>query len=99
MTIRDVKFSVTPGSFVGSLGVGSHTATGTITGPVKELDDWVIPWNDPTVSIPKFDGTDYATTKSAGYNKDNGIFFITVVMEYGKSFFGRRDFTVLTLGT
>ena len=79
----DVKFSVTPGSFVGSLGVGSHIATGTITGPVKELDDWVIPWNDPTVSIPKFDGTDYATTKSAGYNKDNGIFFITVVMEYG----------------
>ena len=58
----DVKFSVTPGSFVGSAGVGSHTATGTITGPVKELDDWVAPWNDTDNSIPKFDGTDYATT-------------------------------------
>lgn len=79
----DVKFSVAPGAYVGAAGVGSHVATGTITGTVKELDEWVSPWNDPTVSIPKFDGTDYATTKSAGYNKDNGIFFITVVLEYG----------------
>jgi len=78
----DVKFTVVPGTWGGSSGVGTHVATGTITGPVKELDDWVIPWT-PVTSIPKFDGTDYATTRSAGYNKDNGIFYITVVMEYG----------------
>jgi len=79
----DVKFSVTPGSFVGSAGVGTHTATGTITGPVKEMDDWVAPWNDPDASIPKFDGTDFATTRSSGYGREVGIFFVEFVIEYG----------------
>ena len=35
----DVKFTVVPGTWGGSSGVGTHTATGTITGPVKELND------------------------------------------------------------
>ena len=79
----DVKFSVNAGSFVGSAGVGTHIATGTITGPVKEMDDWVAPWNDPDASIPKFDGTDFATTRSSGYGREVGIFFVEFVIEYG----------------
>ncbi len=79
----DIKISVVvgPDTSIGS-GVGHQEATATITGPVKEMDDWVSPWNDPVAGIPKFDGSDYATTKSAGYNKDNGIFFVTFVLEY-----------------
>ena len=80
--IPDVKFSVTPGAFVGSAGVGTHTATGTITGPVKEMDDWVIPWT-PETSVPKFNGSDFATTRSAGYGRENGMFVVTFVLEYG----------------
>ena len=84
----DVKFSVDAGSFDGSNGAGSHVATGTIEGPVKELDDWVLPWSDPVAGIPKFNGSDFATTKSSGYGREdphgtNGIFFVEFVIEYG----------------
>lgn len=79
----NVTFSVDAGSFVGSSGTGNHLATATITGPVKEMDDWVVPWNDPDASIPKFDGTDFATTRSSGYGREVGIFFVEFVIEYG----------------
>lgn len=78
----DIKISVTAGAFVGSAGVGTQTTTATITGPVKELDDWVTQWS-PVTTIPKFDGTDYATTRSAGYNKDVGPFLVQFKLEYG----------------
>jgi len=78
----DIKISVIAGAFVGSVGVGTQTTTATITGPVKELDDWVTQWN-PVTTIPKFDGTDYATTRSAGYNKDIGPFLVQFKLEYG----------------
>ena len=79
----DIKISVTVGvdSSIGS-GVGNQEATAVITGPVKEMDDWVSPWNDPVAGIPKFNGSDFATTKSAGYGRENGIFFVTFVLEY-----------------
>ena len=78
----DIKISVTAGAFVGASGVGTQTTTATITGPVKELDDWVTQWS-PVSTIPKFDGTDYATTRSAGYNKDVGPFLVQFKLEYG----------------
>ena len=79
----DIKISVEVGtdSSIGS-GVGFQEATATITGSVKELDDWVLPWSDPVAGIPKFNGSDFATTKSAGYGRENGIFFVTFVLEY-----------------
>ena len=80
----DIKISVEVGtdSSIGS-GVGFQEATATITGSVKELDDWVLPWSDPVAGIPKFNGSDFATTKSAGYGRENEIFFVTFVLEYG----------------
>ena len=80
----DIKISVEVGtdSSIGS-GVGFQEATATITGSVKELDDWVLPWSDPVAGITKFNGSDFATTKSAGYGRENGIFFVTFVLEYG----------------
>ena len=80
----DIKISVEVGtdSSIGS-GSGFQEATATITGSVKELDDWVLPWRDPVAGIPKFNGSDFATTKSAGYGRENGIFFVTFVLEYG----------------
>ena len=80
----DIKISVEVGtdSSIGS-GVGFQEATATITGSVKELADWVLPWSDPVAGIPKFNGSDFATTKSAGYGRENGIFFVTFVLEYG----------------
>ena len=79
----DIKISVEVGtdSSIGS-GVGFQEATATITGSVKELDDWVLPWSDPVAGIPKFNGSDFATTKSSGYGRENGIFFVTFVLEY-----------------
>ena len=80
----DIKISVEVGtdSSIGS-GVGFQEATATITGSVKELDDWVLPWSDPVAGIPKFNGSDFATTKSAGYGRENGIFIVTIELEYG----------------
>tara|TARA_B100000131_G_scaffold302708_1_gene326103 strand:- start:371 stop:1180 length:810 start_codon:yes stop_codon:yes gene_type:complete len=90
MIFPDVKISVNAGSYTqtGVQGVGEQEAVATITGPVKEMDDWVIPWNDPNLSTPKFDGSDYATTRSAGYVRENphgtgGIFFVEFVLEFG----------------
>ena len=41
-----------------------------------------MPWSDPVAGIPKFNGSDFATTKSSGYGRENGIFFVTFVLEY-----------------
>ena len=77
----DIKLSCTVVNSVVA-GVGTATTTSAITGPVREMDDWVIPWT-PETSVPKFNGSDFATTRSAGYGRENGIFTVTIELEYG----------------
>ena len=81
----NVQIIISAGATTGGQGVAGSTSVteAQIVGPVKEMDDWVVPWNDPDLSIPKFDGTDFATTRSSGYNRENGIFFVEFVIEYG----------------
>lgn len=78
----DIKITCSLGGSTVSGGVGFQEVTAVITGPVKEMDDWVIPWT-PKTSIPKFNGSDFATTRSAGYGRENGVFLVTFVLEYG----------------
>ena len=78
----DIKITCTLGTSTVSAGVGFQEVTAVITGPVKEMDDWVIPWT-PETSVPKFNGSDFATTRSAGYGRENGMFVVTFVLEYG----------------
>ena len=78
----DIKLTCTVVDGVVS-GEGDATTTAAITGPVREMDDWVLPWSDPVAGIPKFNGSDFATTKSAGYGRENGIFIVTIELEYG----------------
>ena len=67
------------------LGVGSATTTATITGPVVELDDWVVPWT-PTDKPPNFDGSDFGLARSSGYGNTvkggPGIFYITITLSF-----------------
>ena len=89
----NVKWTVgapvgTPGPVTGSL---LTTATAP-TGSCDELDTWVSPWNDPSSSTPEYNGSDFATTKSAGYARDNGIFEITVEVTFKLKFDGPDDF-------
>ena len=79
----DIKITCTLGPDSSTGGQGSQEVTAVITGPVKEMDDWVLPWNDPVAGIPKFNGSDFATTKSAGYGRENGVFTITFDLVYG----------------
>lgn len=79
----DIKITCTLGPDSSAGGVGSQEVTAVITGPVKEMDDWVLPWSDPVAGIPKFNGSDFATTKSSGYGRENGVFIVTFVLEYG----------------
>ena len=66
-------------------GVGTATTTATITGPVTELDDWVVPWT-PTDKPPNFDGSDFGLARSSGYGKTQkggpGIFYITITLSF-----------------
>ena len=78
----DIKITCTLGTSTVSAGVGFQEFTAVITGPVKEMEDWVIPWT-PETSVPKFNGSDFATTRSAGYGRENGMFVVTFVLEYG----------------
>ena len=87
----DVKLIVGSAVDVGSLGVGVATTTATITGPVKELDDWVVPWT-PSDAPPLFDGSDFGLARSSGYGNTvkggPGIFYITITLEFSLSEFG-----------
>ena len=82
----DVKITIVQGidSSIGS-GVGTQVATATITGPVKELDDWVVPWT-PTDAPPFFDGSDFGLARSSGYGNTAkggpGIFYITFTLKF-----------------
>ena len=62
-------------------GVGSAVTTATISGSVTELNSWVTQWN-PSSSIPKFDGSDYAKVRSEGYGRDNGAFTVTFKLKF-----------------
>ena len=72
-------------------GVGTATTTATITGPVTELDDWVVPWT-PTDKPPNFDGSDFGLARSSGYGNTAkggpGIFYISFTLEFSLSGFG-----------
>ena len=92
----DVKLIVGSAVDVGSAGVGVATTTATITGPVKELDDWVVPWT-PTDAPPFFDGSDFGLARSSGYGNTQkggpGIFYITFTLEFSLSEFGTINST------
>ena len=90
----DVKLIVGSAVDVGSAGVGVATTTATITGPVKELDDWVVPWT-PSDAPPLFDGSDFGLARSSGYGNTAkggpGVFYITITLK-----FYLENFTALT---
>ena len=87
----DVELIIGSAVDVPVLGVGTATTTATITGPVMELDDWVVPWT-PTDKPPNFDGSDFGLARSSGYGNTQkggpGIFFITFTLEFSLSEFG-----------
>ena len=87
----DVKLIVGSAVDVPVAGVGTATTTATITGPVTELDDWVVPWT-PTDKPPNFDGSDFGLARSSGYGNTQkggpGIFYITFTLEFSLSEFG-----------
>ena len=81
----DVKLIVGSAVDVPVAGVGTATTTATITGPVTELDDWVVPWT-PTDKPPNFDGSDFGLARSSGYGNTQkggpGIFYISFTLEF-----------------
>jgi len=87
----NVKITIGSAVDVGSAGVGVATTTATITGPIVELDDWVVPWT-PSDAPPFFDGSDFGLARSSGYGNTQkggpGIFYITFTLEFSLSGFG-----------
>jgi len=81
----NVKLIVGAAVDVPDLGVSTATTTATITGPVTELDDWVVPWT-PTDKPPNFDGSDFGLARSSGYGNTQkggpGIFYITITLKF-----------------
>ena len=81
----DVKITIVQGVSTVVAGVGAQVTTATITGPVTELDDWVVPWT-PTDKPPNFDGSDFGLARSSGYGNTQkggpGIFYITFTLEF-----------------
>ena len=77
----DVKITIAAGANTVSGGVGVAKAVATITGSIKELDDWVVPWS-PESSTPNFDGSDFGRARSPGYGKEVGIFYITFTLSF-----------------
>ena len=81
----DVKITIGAAVDVPVLGVGAATTTATITGPVMELDDWVVPWT-PSDAPPFFDGSDFGLARSSGYGNTAkggpGIFYITFTLSF-----------------
>ena len=77
----DVKISIAADANTVTGGVGQASTKATITGSIKELDDWVVPWN-PVDSTPNFDGSDFGKARSSGYGKEVGIFYITITLKF-----------------
>ena len=77
----DVKITIAADTNTVTAGVGAASTKATITGSIKELDDWVVPWN-PVDSTPLFDGSDFGLARSSGYGKEVGIFYITITLKF-----------------
>ena len=81
----DVKLTVVQGASTVVAGVGAQVTTVTITGPVTELDDWVVPWT-PTDKPPNFDGSDFGLARSSGYGNTQkggpGIFYVSFTLKF-----------------
>ena len=77
----DVKITIAADANTVTGGVGQASTQATITGYIKELDDWVVPWN-PVDSTPNFDGSDFGKARSSGYGKEVGIFYITITLKF-----------------
>ena len=81
----NVKLTVVGPTGAVVAGVGSQTTTVTITGPVTELDDWVVPWT-PTNKPPNFDGSVFGLARCCGYGNTQkggpGIFYITFTLSF-----------------
>ena len=77
----DVKITIAADTNTVTAGVGDASTKATITGSIKELDDWVVPWN-PVDSTPNFDGSDFGKARSSGYGKEVGIFYITITLKF-----------------
>ena len=77
----DVKITIAAGANTVTAGVGVAKTVATITGSIKELDNWVVPWN-PESSTPNFDGSDFGKMRSPGYGKEVGIFYITFTLSF-----------------
>ena len=92
----DVKITIGSAVDVGSAGVGVATTIATITGPVSELDSWVVPWT-PSDKPPNFDGSDFGLARSSGYGNTAkggpGIFYISFTLEFSLSGFGTHGAT------
>ena len=81
----DVKITIAADANTVTGGVGQASTKATITGSIKELDDWVVPWN-PESSTPNFDGSDFGKARSSGYGNTAlggpGIFYITFTLKF-----------------
>ena len=81
----DVKITIAAGANTVTAGVGVAKTVATITGPVTELDDWVVPWT-PSSAPPFFDGSDFGKARSSGYGNTAvggpGIFYITITLKF-----------------
>ena len=81
----NVKLTVVQGASTVAAGVGAQVTIATITGPVTELDDWVVPWT-PTDKPPNFDGSDFGLARSSGYGNTQkggpGIFYVSFTLKF-----------------
>ena len=77
----DVKITIAADTNTVTAGVGAASTKATITGSIKELDDWVVPWN-PVDSTPNFDGSDFGKARSSVYVKEVVIFYITITLKF-----------------
>ena len=81
----DVKITIAADANTVTAGVGAASTKATITGSIKELDDWIVPWN-PVDSTPLFDGSDFGLARSSGYGNTQkggpGIFYITITLKF-----------------
>ena len=83
--VPDVKITIAAGTNTVSSGVGVAKTLATITGPVAELDSWVVPLT-PSDKPPNFDGSDFGLARSSGYcntaKGGPGVFYITITLKF-----------------
>lgn len=88
----NVNLVVSAGAVTPAVNAGVSGATSTteakITGSAAELNTWVSPWNDPSSSIPHFNGGDYGQLRSPGFCKEHpeNFFIVTITLTFGLLF-------------